>query len=147
MLETQQGVSTGAAANPESVRARKNSRVVPAVVVQDLKILRVLTVSPGVHTRNTASARSVYSILSNILLPESPELGATVKGRRVIHSYRRAFFQSFPMFGNNDKNYPNWRYVSIYGDVLSLLVNFSRTKNIKFGNIPIFGKKQENMED
>ena len=43
----------------------------------------------------------------------------------------------------------NWRYVSIYGGVLSLFVNFSRRiKNIKFVNIPIFGKKiQENMED
>ena len=36
----------------------------------------------------------------------------------------------------------------IYGGVLSLFVQFSRTKNIMFVNIPIFGgKKQENRED
>ena len=59
------------------------------------------------------------------------------------HSYRRAFFQIFPKFGNNGK------YVSIYGGVLSLFVRFSkRSRNIKFVNIPIFGKKkQENRED
>ena len=46
-------------------------------------------------------------------------------------------------FGNN------WRCVLIYGGVLSLLfVKFSRIKNVKFGNIPIFGgEKQENMVD
>ena len=45
------------------------------------------------------------------------------------------FFQFFLLFGNN------WRYVSIYGGVLSLFMKFSRTKNIKFVNIPINGKK------
>ena len=59
------------------------------------------------------------------------------------HSYRRAFFPKFPKFGNN------WTYVSIYGGVLSLFVKFSKSKNIKFVTIPIFGKKknQENTED
>ena len=51
------------------------------------------------------------------------------------HSYRRAFFPNFSKFGNN------WRYVSMYGGVLSLFVKFSGSKNIKFVNIPIFGKK------
>ena len=51
------------------------------------------------------------------------------------HSYRRAFFPNFPQFGNN------WRYLSIYGGVLSLFVKISRSKNFKFVNIPIFGKK------
>ena len=36
----------------------------------------------------------------------------------------------------------------MYGGVLSLFVKFSRTKNIKLVNIPIFRKKKpENMED
>ena len=57
------------------------------------------------------------------------------------HSYRRACFPKFQTFGNN------WAYVSICGGVLPLFVKFSRSKNIKVANIPIFGKtKQENME-
>ena len=52
------------------------------------------------------------------------------------HFYRRAFFPKNSKFGNN------WRYVSIYGGVLPLFVKFSRPKNIKFVNIPIFGKKK-----
>ena len=32
--------------------------------------------------------------------------------------------------------------MSIHGGVLSLFVKFSRTKNIKFVNIPIFGRKK-----
>ena len=55
-----------------------------------------------------------------------------------VHSYRRAFFPKFPKFGNNRRIF---RYVSIHGGVLSLFVKFSRTKNTKFVNIPIFGKK------
>ena len=39
-----------------------------------------------------------------------------------VHAYRRAFFPLFPKFGNS------WRYVSIYGGVLSLFVKFSRIK-------------------
>ena len=55
---------------------------------------------------------------------------------------KKASFSKFPKFGNN------WRYISIYGGVLSLLVKFSRSKNIKFVNFPIFEKKkQKNMED
>ena len=50
----------------------------------------------------------------------------------MAHSYRGAFFLKIPLFGNN------WRYVSIYGGVLSLFVKFSRSKNIKFVNIPTF---------
>ena len=58
------------------------------------------------------------------------------------HSYRRAFFPKIPKFGNN------WRYVSIYGGILSLFVKFCRSKNLKFVTIPILKKrKQENMED
>ena len=44
------------------------------------------------------------------------------------------FFPKIPKFGNNR------RYVSRYGGVQSLFVKFSRTKNIKFVDIPIFGK-------
>ena len=36
------------------------------------------------------------------------------------------FFHIFHKFGNN------WRYVSIFGGVLSLFVKFSRSKKIKF---------------
>ena len=59
-------------------------------------------------------------------------------GERIILNYN---FQSLEISG--DMNF------DIYGGVLSLFVIFSRTKNIKFVNIPIFGKqkKQENMED
>ena len=35
--------------------------------------------------------------------------------------------------------------MSIYGGVLSLFVKFSRTKNIKFVNIPTFGKKNRKI--
>ena len=35
--------------------------------------------------------------------------------------------------------------VSIYGRVLSLFVKFSRSKNIKFVYIPIFGKKNRKI--
>ena len=35
--------------------------------------------------------------------------------------------------------------IIIYGGVLSLFVEFSRTKNIKFVNIPIFGKKNRKI--
>ena len=46
------------------------------------------------------------------------------------------------MFGNM------WRYVSIYGGLLSLFVKFSRSIKIKVIKLHIFGKKkQENMED
>ena len=53
----------------------------------------------------------------------------------LVRSYRGAFFPKIPKFGNNR------RYLSVYGGVLSLLfVKFSGTKNIKFVNLPIFGK-------
>ena len=40
----------------------------------------------------------------------------------------------------------NWRYVSIYGGVPSLFVKFSRrSKNIKFVNTSIFGKKNRKI--
>ena len=52
----------------------------------------------------------------------------------LVHSYRRAFFPPFSKFGNN------FRYVSIYGGVLSLSVKSSRTENTEFVNIPIFGE-------
>ena len=35
----------------------------------------------------------------------------------------------------------------MYGGVLSLFVKFSRTKNIYFVNIPIFGKKQQENKE
>ena len=35
--------------------------------------------------------------------------------------------------------------INIRGGVLSLFVKFSRTKNIKFANIPIFGKKSRKI--
>ena len=62
-----------------------------------------------------------------LLLPRVEALRLILIGER--------FFPNFPKCGNN------WRYVSIYGGVLSLFVKFSRSKNIKFVTIPIFGKK------
>ena len=60
---------------------------------------------------------------------------------RLIHIGER-FFQNFQSLEKN------WTYVSIYGGVLSLFVKFSKSKNIKFVNIPIFGKKpQENKKN
>ena len=46
-------------------------------------------------------------------------------------------FQSLEIIGD--------RYVSTYGGVLSLFVKFSLPKNIKYVNIPIFGKKNRSI--
>ena len=63
------------------------------------------------------------------------------RGPIKAHSYRRACFPYFPKFGSH------WRYVSIFGGVLSLFVKLSRSKKIKFVKFRTFGKKiQENME-
>ena len=102
------------------------------------------------HRRNT-TMQSVVAGQAPITLEWKKRLGSKTEAKknknirtpplRFILLGER-FFHNFPKFGNN------WRYVSTYGGVLSLFVKFSRTKNIKFVNIPIFGKKnQENMED
>ena len=55
---------------------------------------------------------------------------------------RRAFFPYFPKFGYN------WRYVSIYGGVLSPFVKFSRSIKINLVKFHTFWKKnQGNMKD
>ena len=54
-----------------------------------------------------------------------------------------SFFLIGERFPQNFRFGNNWRYESIYGGVLSLFMNFSRSKNIKFVNIPIFGKKRK----
>ena len=49
------------------------------------------------------------------------------------------FLPIFSKFGNN------WRYVSIYGGVLSLFVKFSRSKNFKFVKFHILEEKIRKM--
>ena len=105
------------------------------------------TTEPGRHlsflARNHPQARSKHVNISHArcerlgsLIPRSLSKDTWYQLVPKAHSYRRAFFPNFPKFGNN------WRWVSTYGGVLSLFVKFSRSKNIKFVNIPIFGKKK-----
>ena len=81
----------------------------------------------------------------NLFCPRNEAKIAPADWPTKVNSYRRAFLEII-----GDMHQYTEAYNKIYGGVLSPFVKFSRTKNIKFVYIPIFGgkkKKQENMED
>ena len=62
--------------------------------------------------------------------------------KSALHKRFLGSFLSESVFSIISKFENNWRYVSIYGGVLSLFVKFSRSKKIKFVKFHIFGKKK-----